>query len=167
MKVYIDGNDLMEFFAEEEGEIVVFGDPDGSRENLARWLARYCEHADCDGVLVFDDIPPTHVLPRTQQYSRVTVVNLPYGAEAWKEIAGPANRDAVEDRTWVVTSDRRLTEAMQHGRARLADPEHFVARVRRSIRREGDVLGDEPDAKFSGLTDDEVGFWLQYFGEED
>jgi len=167
MKIYVDGNDLLEYFDEEDAPLSMGRDDEDSRGNLARWLARYCEASDCDALLVFDETGADEVLPPTEHVGRVTVINLPYGVEARTEIAGPANRNAVDERTFVVTSDYRLAQAMERGKARTMEPDQFVRRVRRLMHKDDEGVANEPDEKFSGLTDEEVGFWLEYFNDED
>ena len=167
MRLYVDGNDLLAYFAEQEDPFLIKADPMKSREELARWLARYCEAAECDALLVFDDNQPEEVLPPTERVGRTTVVNTPYGVEARTEIAGPANRAAAEERTLVVTSDVRLMQVLERGRARVVDPGRFVARARGMMRKGDEGSSSEPDEKFTGLTDEDVGFWLEYFKTEE
>ena len=44
--------------------------------------------------------------------------------------------------------------------------EQFVARVHKTMHKDDEEVAGEPDEKFSGLTDEEVGFWVQYFRDE-
>jgi len=164
MKLYVDGNDLLDVFRERGGDIYVEGDRAKSRLNLARWLARYAEHQGCEVELVFDENPVGEVLPPVERHGRVRVANLEPRADALHAIAGPANRAAVEERVLVVTADPRLARALAHGNARLLEPERFVTRARTAMRGGAERSGlDEPDEKFSGLSDEEVGFWRQFF----
>ena len=166
MKLYVDGNDLLEALAAQDSDIVVVGDRAKSRLNLARWLWRYAQHQDCDVVLVFEGEPDGRTLAPSERHGRVRVVNLEPGAAAMHEIAGPANRAARDDRVFVVTSDARLAEAMRRGRARVLEPLAFIRRARKLMRgAETDNL-DEPDAKFSGLSDEEVEHWMRLFSED-
>ncbi len=166
MRVYVNGEDLLAYFDEMQDPIVVEKDRQKTRENLKRWLARYGEHRDCDVVLVWADIPPQRVLPRTERFGRVRVANLPYGEDAVSEIAGPANRTAVHERTFVVTEDARLKGSLASGRATVFSPSHFVRRARKSMGKGDEELAREPDEKFTGLSEGEVEFWLEFFKEE-
>ena len=167
MKLYVDGNDLLDGFRGHESEVLVAGDRMKSRLNAARWLARFAEQQDCDVVLVWDENRAGTVLPPTERHGRVRVVNLPEGAEAMHEIAGPANREAETDRVHVVTDDPRLMEALAHGGARAFDPQRFLERARTILRGGDEAEGfDEPDEKFSGLSDEEVEFWKEFFRED-
>jgi hypothetical protein len=164
MKLYIDGTDLLDYFAEQaDGTVLAAGDPEETRANLRRWIARYCEARGCDGVLFFDDCGPTEIRPLSERVGRVKVVNLPYRKDAWTEIAGQANRAAMEDQTLVVTADPRLTRALEHGKAKVATPQHFVTRARRGMGRSDEELAEEPDEKYSGLSEEEVDLWLDFF----
>lgn len=165
MKLYIDGPALLEYFVENEPDSALVGDdPDQNRDNLRRWVARYCGQAGCEAVVVWDDLEPNEVRPPTQRFGPVRVVNLPFGEDVFHEIAGPANRDAVEeDRVFVVTDDRRLAGALERGDARVQEPEMFVRRVRRATRKSDEAGTDEPDEKYTGLSEDEVDFWMEYF----
>jgi len=163
MKIYMAGNDVLEWFDEQEDPMIAPDKRDESRENLARWLARYCERRDCDAVLVFDGTEAGDKLPLTRRVGRVTVLNAPYGVDARTEIAGPANRSAVRERTLVVTADRRTIEALEHGKATVQRPDEFVPRARSLMGKDTEALAAEPDEKFGDLTDDEVDFWLDYF----
>jgi hypothetical protein len=167
MKFYVDGNDLLAYFAEEEDPFLVRRDAQKSRDELARWLARYCETSNGEALLVFDENPPRPVLPPIEHVGRVTGVNTPFGVGAATEIAGPANRAAVQQPTAVVTSDRRLMEALERGRARVVEPAQFVSRARKLMRKADEDASSEPDEKFTGLTEGEVDFWLEYFKGED
>jgi predicted RNA-binding protein with PIN domain len=166
MKVYVDGNGLLECFRTQEGR-GASGKQAIGRRQAARWLARYCEASNCDVTLVFDGNPVTEVLPPTERLSRVTIVNVPYGRTARDEIAGPANRAAMQERVLVVTADYRLTDALARGQARTMSPAEFLSGARKRMRKGEAALADEPDEKFTGLTDEEVGLWLDFFGGED
>ena len=167
MIVYVDGNDLLDAFRDTGSDVFVPHDRTKGRLNLARWLARYAERQECDVELVFDATAIGEVLPPVAHHGRVRVVNLEPGAESRHAIAGPANRAAQNGRVYVVTSDPRLAQSLSHGNARVFDAEHFLSRVRR-VMRGGDKEGlDEPDEKFSGLSEEEVGFWARYFGEDE
>ena len=167
MIVYVDGAGLLEFLAEQDDPLITEDDPDRTHENLALWLSRYCEIADCRAELVFDNLPATDVRTPTERHGRVRVVNLPYGEEALREIAGPANRSAAEERTLVVTDDHRLREAVARSGATPLSPGQFVARARLSMGRHDEMKPDEPDEKFAGLTGEEVEFWVRYFEDKD
>lgn len=167
MIIYVDGSDLLEHFAEREDRLVVEGDRDMSRDNLTRWLGRYCEVRDCQAVLVFGTEQPGDVRSPTERFARVKVTNVPYGGDVRTEIGGPANQAAKQERTLVVTADNRLADAVQRGRARVLTPAAFVARARKLMRPSDEVVADEPDEKFTGVTDEEVDFWLGLFGNED
>ncbi len=94
------------------------------------------------------------------------VIHLPSGEDAYPEIAGSANRSAMRERTFVVTEDPRLMNALQRGRAGVWSPARFVVRARRTMGKDDEQLAREPDRKFTGLSEDEVDFWVQFFEEE-
>jgi predicted RNA-binding protein with PIN domain len=166
MMIYVDGTDLLGYLTEMGDTLVARGSRDGSRENLARWLMRYCEAQGCRAILVFDGTELGEVLSPIEQHGDVKVLSLAHGGDARAEIAGPANRSAEEDRTLVVTDDARLARDLEHGKARVVSSARFVARVRRQIRAGDQTLPGEPDEKFTGLSDEEVNFWLGDFGDE-
>jgi hypothetical protein len=94
-------------------------------------------------------------------------VNLRYGAgPVWRELAMRANREPPERRPLVVTEDPRAIDAVARGAARAVTPSQFVASARAGMRQRDEMVPDEPDEKFTGLTDGEVDFWMQYFGED-
>jgi len=165
MKVYADGNHLLDALAGEGSEIGVRGDRDKSRANLAQWLALYAQRQDCDVTLVFDQNPVGEALPPIARCGRVRVVNLEPGGECLHEIAGPANRAARDERVFVVTADWRLAKAMRGGRVRLLDPAGFLARARRMMGRADDAPRGEPDGKFSGLPEQDVDYWMRFFAQ--
>jgi len=167
MKLYVQGDNLLAFLAEERAPMLAGLSAEQAREYLARWVARYCEMRDCDGRLVFGPAPDGEVRAPTRHFGPVTVTNCPPGVEARAEIAGPANRDAVEQRTLVVTDDWTIAEALRNGKARVLTPARFVAAVRELIGKDGRGLAAEPDEKFSGLSEDEVDLWMEYFDGED
>jgi predicted RNA-binding protein with PIN domain len=163
----VDGNSLLDFLAAEESLVVVEGDREASRRNLAHWLARYCERRGCKAVLVFDGTRPGEVLSPVERRGPVKVLTTPHGVPAAAEIVAPANRAARDETVIVVTGERRTAEDVSRGKARAMTPGQFVARTRRGTRRADRFHPDEPDAKFTGLSEGEVGFWLGFFGEED
>lgn len=167
MKIFVDGNALLDYFEEEQDPLLVAEKRYESRQNVRRWLARYAELRDCDVVLVWEETDPDLVLPPTERFGRVKVVNLPYGEEAVPEIAGPANRNAVEERTFVVTEDYRLANAIRRGQATLQDPDRFVRGARRRMGKSDEKMATEPDQKFTGLSEGEVNFWLDFFDEKE
>jgi len=167
MKVFVDGNALLAYFEEEQDPLLVADKPYESRQNVRRWLARYAELQECDVVLVWEETDPDQVLPPTESFGRVKAVNLPYGEKAVPEIAGPANRNAVKERTFVVTDDYRLANAVRLGKATLQDPDRFVRGARRRMGKSDEELATEPDQKFTGLSEGEVNFWLDFFDEKE
>ena len=168
MILYVDGTDLLEYFAElADGSVLAGGDAEESQANLRRWVARYCEARGCDGVVVFDDCGPTELRPLSERVGRIKVVNLPYRKEAWTEIAGQANRSAMKEQTIVVTADHRLIKALERSKAKVATPEQFVARARSGMGRTDEEMAEEPDEKFSGLSEEEVDLWVDFFKREE
>ena len=167
MKVYVHGNELLEHFTERGDDLVVAGDAHASRQNVKRWLNHYCRRQDCDAVLVWDGTPPGEVRTPGEQFGRVQVTNLPHGESAFAEISGPANRTAVEERTFVVTSDHRLIDVLRPGRAAVFSAAQFVARARRMMGKTDEELAREPDQKFTGVSEDEVEFWVDFFNQDD
>jgi len=166
MMIYVDGTDLLGYLTEAGDTLVIRGHRDRSRQNLGRWLVRYCERQGCRAVLVFDGTELGEVLSPVERHGPVKVVSLPYGGDARAEIAGPANRSAEQDRTLVVTDDVRLARDLEHGKARVLTSERFVRRVRREVRAGDESLPGEPDEKFTGLSDEEVDLWLGDFSDE-
>jgi hypothetical protein len=167
MKIYIDAKALVEYFAQDDARTVVISDDrQRNHDSLRRWLGRYCERMDADAVIVFDDAAPGELPTPRQRAGHVVAINLPYGEQARNEIAGPANRDALEDRTFVVTDDYRLAQSLERGKATVLAPTVFVSRVRRSMGADSHAA-EEPDEKFTGLSNEEVNFWMDYFKNDD
>ena len=166
MIIYVDGDDLVAHFATIEDPLAT-GDARGDRQNATRWLARYCEMRGCRGVLVFANEDPADVRPPTERFAQVEVQNLTYGAKKQLVIGGAANKAAGLERTLVVTDDWRLVESLRAGRAKVLGAAQFVSQARTAMGSSDDVVPDEPDEKFTGVTDDEVGFWLDMFDAED
>jgi predicted RNA-binding protein with PIN domain len=164
MLIYVDGTDLLEHLTGRKDRLVDPRNRDRSRENLARWLGRYCKHQGFRAALVFDGAAPGEVLSPVEHRYGLRVVNAPAGRDARTEVAGAANRSAEQEPTLVVTDDRRLMDDLARGKAKVVTCGRFVARVRKSIRAGDETLPDEPDEKFTGLTEDEVDFWLREFG---
>jgi predicted RNA-binding protein with PIN domain len=166
MKVFVDGDDLLEVFREVDPQILVPGDEEKSRTNVARWLARYAEFQDCDVELVYEEIEPGKVLPPVEQHGRVRVRNLQPDEEVLHEIAGAANRAAERERVYVVTEDPRLSDAVSGGAARVYAPRRFIGRARTVMGTESKERYDEPDEKYTGVGEEEVDFWMEFFDED-
>ena len=163
MRVYVDGNQLLDALAGEGSEIVGRGEREESRASLAQWLSLYAQRQGCDVTLVFDRNPVGEALAPFASCGRVRVVNLEAGGECLHEIAGPANRAAEQERVFVVTADWRLAEAVRGGAVRLLDPAGFLARARRMMGRDDDAPRGEPDGKFAGLPERDVDYWMRFF----
>ncbi len=165
--IYVHGPELLSWFEAAGDELAAPREPARLRENLTRWLGRYCELKDCDGVVVYAACDPMEVLPPTERFGRATAVNIPFGgAPLWRELAMRANREPPDRRPIVVTEDPRLTQAVARGPAKVLRPGRFVASARAGMRRRDEMVAGEPDEKFTGLTDGEVDFWVQYFEDE-
>ena len=102
----------------------------------------------------------------TEHVGRLTIRNVGDENEMKAEIAGPANRSAAQEHTIVVSDYRPLVQALDRGDARVYSSEQFLSKVRASLRRSGESLSDEPDAKFMGVSEEEVDGWLSFFDEE-
>jgi len=165
--VIVDGADVLAHLTETGDPLAAPDDRGAGQGNVTRWLGRYCEMRQCDAVLYFRSQEPGEVRTPTQRFGRVTVVNVPYGTEYWKDMAASANASALERPTYVVATDWRLRDAVGRGRVRALSPEQLVARVRRSTGVRDGQVPDEPDAKFTGVADEEVGFWLEYFRDDE
>jgi predicted RNA-binding protein with PIN domain len=167
MKVYVDGNDLVEYFRENEPDTPqAIADREAAQDNVANWLARYARARDCDVVLVFDETRADDYLPYRDQVGGVTLLRAAYGVGAVREIAGPANQQAAEQDVTVVTDDIRLKQAVAHGGASAQGCASFVAQVRRLMGKDAEQAVVEPDEKFSGLSESEVDQWIRFFEEE-
>jgi hypothetical protein len=168
MRLFVNGRDLLQCFAEQRDDAVfVPGRPEQGRTNLRRWVARFCEARGWDGALFFDDTAADEVRPLSERAGRVRVVNMPYAKEAWLEMAGQANRSAMREETLVVTDDIRLIRALERGKAKVVTPAQFVARAREAMGRSDEDLTEEPDEKFSGLSEEEVDVWMDFFRRDE
>jgi predicted RNA-binding protein with PIN domain len=168
MKIYVDGNTLLGYLDEQGDSIVAPNSRDKTRQNLARWLARYCRRREADAVVVFEGQGPNEKIPRRREVGRVTVLTPPYEVEAHDEIAAPANREARSgERVTVVTDDWKLARVFEKGAAKVQSCEQFVQRVRHFLGKDTKSLSTEPDAKFSGVVDEEVDYWMDFFEFEE
>ncbi len=164
MRVYVQGTALLAYMARKQNWSLS-EDPAASRTAVRRWLSRYAEAHDCYVVLVWGQNASAEVLPRTEAFGRLKVVNLPFGDDVTAEIAGPANRAALAERVCVVTDDPKLRDALGPGRAAVQTPAGFLQRARAVMGADGEDDALEPDEKFSGPSEDEVDFWLNFFDE--
>lgn len=167
MKVYVDGDSLLHHLRHQEDPIVRGAGIDGGRGNLVRWLAQYAQAQDCEVIVVFDENQPGEVLPPVERLGRVKAVNVPPGGDARKEMAGPANRSAMQERTCVVTDRPALAAAFERGPARVLTSARFMEAARTLMRGSEELRTDEPDEKFTGLSDAEVELWADLFTDEE
>jgi len=165
MKLYVDGNALLAAMAASKHEAVVRGRPGRSRHNVQLWLQRYAATSDCDVIVVFHHGIDRVVSP-AERHGRVKVVNVVEEDEVRQEIAGPANRSAVDERTRVVTDDARLRSALEHGKAVALSAQEFLGKARALLRGSDDEWHGEPDSKFTGVPEEEVETWLKFFETE-
>lgn len=167
MKVYVDGNSVLDYLAAKGDPAFAGGQSEKDRQELARWLARYARVQGCEVVLVFDENPFGRTLPPFEHYGKTKVINTPPGESARAEIAGPANSDAESERTYVVTDDGKLRRGVENGGARVYSPGKFFAKARTLMRGDGKTATEEPDEKYTGVSEEEVDFWLQIYGEDE
>lgn len=166
MKVYVDGTSFMNHLEAQGDTMAAGGGSEKDRQELARWFARYAEHQDCDVILVFDENPFGRTLPKHERYGKTKVINTPPGENARAEIAGPANRDAESERVYVVTDDGRLYSAVQNSPVRAYSPGKFLSKARTLMRGKDELQTEEPDEKYTGVSEDEVDFWLEMYKDE-
>jgi YacP-like NYN domain-containing protein len=166
MKYFVAGNDVLAHMDEVADTSCSGADRDARRHALALWLARFCDSRDCDAVLVFDGTEAGEMPPPTTRTGRVTTLVTPYGIPARSLIAGPANQAAADERVYIVSADRRTADAVARSTVRLSAPDTFLTATRRRMGRDAEAPAVEPDEKFSGLAEDEVEFWLDFFDEE-
>lgn len=166
MVIFIVGNDLSQALAADRSHRLSRPAPRPGRKEVAAWVARYADGRACRADVVFEHGPGDGVLPPIEHFGLVRTVNLPEGKRALHEIAGPANRAAESDRVIVVTDDTKLTEAVRRGKARALGASEFIARVRSALGGGENAARGEPDEKYSGLSDEDVGYWLRVFQED-
>lgn len=167
MKVYVDGNSLMDYLAARGDPMAAGGGSERDRQELARWFARYAEHQECQVILVFDENLFGKTLPKFEHYTRTKVINTPPGETARGEIASPANLDSESERVYVVTDDAKLYSAVQNSEVRAYSPAKFMSKARTLMRGKDDLKTEEPDEKYTGVSDDEVDFWLEMYKDGD
>lgn len=167
MKVYVNGNELLDYLRDQSDALIVPGDDESSRDNLARWLSNYGKAQGCEITLVFEHDPRSGTRSPYEHHGRTTVVNLQPDEEARKAIAGPANRAAADERTYVVTSDPELEEIISGSNARVYEPRRFMSKARKVMGKDDEGGMSEPDQKYTGVPEEEVEFWAQMFEDED
>ena len=166
MKVYVDGSSFMNHLEEKGDPMAAGGGAERDRQELARWFARYAEHQGCDVILVFDENLFGKTLPKYEHYGKTKVINTPPGETARAEIAGPANQEAESERVYVVTDDGRLYSAVQNSEVRAYSPAKFLSKARTLLRGKDELQTEEPDEKYTGVSEDEVDFWLEMYKDE-
>ncbi len=167
MHVYVNGNELLDSLRDQSDALIVPGDKASSRDNLARWLSNYGKAQDCEVTLVFEHDADSRTRSPYEHHGRTTVVNLQPDEEARKAIAGPANRAAAGERTYVVTSDPELEEIISGSNARVYEPRRFMSKARKVMGKDAEGGMSEPDQKYTGVPEEEVEFWAQMFEDED
>ena len=166
MQVFIHGNPLLEYMADKGDIVVVDGDEDASRTNLARWLSNYAAVQDCNVTLYFEGGPGGATVSPVEHIGRTEVVTLEPGESLRQAIAGPANRAAGKERTYVVTTDPKLETALLKSDARVYEPRKFLSKARTLMRGDGENRVEEPDQKFTGVPEEEVDFWAEMFEDD-
>lgn len=153
MPILIDGHNLI-------GQLPILSleDPD-DEEKLVRLLASYRARTGKAITVVFDP-GGAYALPGSRRHGGVEVVFAPHGRSADSVIARRVRRSRNPQEWQVVTSDRKLTEAVTRQGARVLRAEDYAA----ELELPAEV---EPDRKELPPSPDEVESWLALFGDRD
>lgn len=153
MPILIDGHNLI-------GQLPILSleDPD-DEEKLVRLLASYRARTGKAITVVFDP-GGAYALPGSRRHGGVEVVFAPHGGSADGVIARRVRRSRNPQEWQVVTSDRKLTEAVTRQGARVLRAEDYAA----ELELPAEV---EPDRKELPPSPDEVESWLALFGDRD
>jgi predicted RNA-binding protein with PIN domain len=161
MPLIIDGYNLLHV----TGITGRHGDLHGSREALLRFLAARIDAKERPlTTIVFDAAEAPPGLPRTIAVEGMTVhfaSNYEDADALIEELIAASN---VPRSLLVVSSDHRIQRAARRRRAQFVDSDVWYAEVaRRSIRDERPLTAKPA----SGLSADEVNYWVTEFAEEE
>jgi predicted RNA-binding protein with PIN domain len=151
--ILIDGHNLI-------GQLPILSleDPD-DEEKLVRLLASYRARTGKAITVVFDP-GGAYALPGSRRHGGVEVVFAPHGGSADSVIARRVRRSRNPQEWQVVTSDRKLTEAVTGQGARVLRAEDYAAELELPAEM-------EPDWRELPPPPDEVESWLALFGDRD
>jgi predicted RNA-binding protein with PIN domain len=141
------------------------GDLHGSREALLRFLAGAIEEKQrTQTTIVFDAAEAPPGLPRTIAYEGMTVhfaSNYEDADEQIEELIATSN---VPRSLLVVSSDHRIQRAARRRRAQFVDSDIWFAEIERGPNRVEQPIAAKPA---SGLSADDVNYWVAEFGAQD
>ena len=153
MPILIDGHNLI-------GRLPMLSleDPD-DEEKLVRLLASYRARTSKSITVVFDP-GGAYALPQSRRYGGVEIVFAPQGGSADSVIARRVGRSRNPQEWQVVTSDRKLTEAVTRQGARVLRAEEFAPELEPPAEA-------EPDWRERPPPPDEMESWLALFRDRD
>jgi predicted RNA-binding protein with PIN domain len=161
MPLIIDGYNLLHV----TGITGRHGDLHGSREALLRFLAGAIDAKErALTTIVFDAAEAPPGLPRTIVFEGITVhfaSNYDDADELIEELIATSN---VPRSLLVVSSDHRIQRAARRRRAAFVDSDVWFAEIERRPNRGERPIVAKPA---SGLSADEVNYWIAEFGAQD
>ncbi len=158
--VIIDGTNLLWAIQEARDKSDV-----ADEIQLCRTLERYFALTGEEGEVVFDGAGP----PDKSEFGvvgRLGVVFSGFHSDADTVIEEKVAASTAPRRLTVVSSDRRLRQAVAARKAATIKSDQFWSQVLGELRR-GRCTTKEPEEKADGLTEGETEQWLDLFGLDD
>ncbi len=138
-----------------------------AREELLSLLSRYKLISGQDFTVVFDGRGQKEEIPGpTEQLVQGIKVIFSKATTADEDIISLMQTFPNPKEITVVTSDNTILRAATKYGCPTSPPEEFYKKITRTLKKEKFAPGKEPSAKYQGLMEHEVQYWLKYFREK-
>lgn len=164
MHIIIDGYNLI-FTVPALEKVLDRENMEMAREALLMVLARYKDTSRQEFTVVFDGSKHEggNIGPSQRQVRGGISIIFSKGATADEDIVGLISSSPNPRDICIVTSDKTIIKAARESGCRTIRPREFYRKVTVSARVERVLPRAEPMAKYQGLPEGEVEYWMKVF----
>lgn len=164
MHIIIDGYNLI-FTVPALEKILDRENMEMAREALLMVLARYKDTSRQEFTVVFDGRghEDESLGPSQRQVREGISIVFSKGATADEDIMGLISSSSTPKNICVVTSDKAIIKEAKASGCRIVKPKDFYKKITPASKKERVLPRAEPMAKYQGLPEGEVDYWLKMF----
>ncbi len=126
---------------------------------LSRWAQ---QHRARNLMVVFDGYPPANSGLQARQFDRMEIVFSKSARTADQVIADYVKSSSSPRRLIVISSDRQVQQSASRRRCKFSGSDQFWLRLCKDLSKPS--APREPSEKRTGLTGQDIDYWLKQFG---